>query len=193
MLLIDCESKTPEVHATTAEIPEVIIDSACTKHSFTDSRLFESFEQAHNRIIRVGNNEEIKVLGIGNVRIGRCNISNALCVPGLTKNLLSVPQLMRKGFRVEFFGLKCTATDPHGNIVLTGTLQDNNLITLDPSCQSNENDVDLSLLADAQIKDKADLMHRRWGHVNSKLLSIMDRQNHVTGFEFHKTYLRPSL
>ena len=117
------------------------------------------------------------------MRIGDFDVKDCICVPGLSKNLLSVPQLMKKGYKIVFFGVKCIIYNSKGETVLSGTLQDSNLITVDSFLHPT--DRDFSFLSDAKVQDLADLAHRRFCHVHSACLRNMATSNVVKGMQKH--------
>ena len=71
--------------------------------------------------VKVGNRQYIKVKGKGTIAIkssaGIKLISDVLLVPKIDRNLLSVGQLLEKGYSVVFKNNICVITDPNGVVL----------------------------------------------------------------------------
>ena len=73
-----------------------------------DSSKFSSFRHKSKGIVSFGNSGELKVIGIGDIRISnKFVIRNVLLVKGMVFNLLSVSQLCDSGYGVEFNSSQC--------------------------------------------------------------------------------------
>lgn len=91
------------------------IDSGATVHMCADRMLFTALDLAHEGNVTVANGEIIPVKGKGDVKLFLMNqgeqievtLSDVLWVPQLDGNLVSVNQLDKKGFVVEFRDGKC--------------------------------------------------------------------------------------
>ena len=76
-----------------------IIDSGCSHHITGDMYEFVKFWNYDGGIVRVGNNVACHTIGIGSITLdGRTNIDNVYFVDRLKHNLLSVGQLVDKGY-----------------------------------------------------------------------------------------------
>ena len=68
--------------------------------------------------VRIGNGEYIAIKGKGTIAIASCSgtkfITDVLYVPNIDQNLLSVGQLMEKGFKVIFMEKACVIEDTTG-------------------------------------------------------------------------------
>ncbi|KZV43091.1 hypothetical protein F511_04483 [Dorcoceras hygrometricum] len=95
-----------------------LIDSGCTKHMTYDKYLFRELSSTTSSKVRVGNGKYITVKGKGTVAIstyaGTKLISDVLYVPEVDQNLLSVGQLIEKGFKVVFEDRNCLIKDAEG-------------------------------------------------------------------------------
>ncbi|XP_075081543.1 uncharacterized protein LOC142166355 [Nicotiana tabacum] len=80
-----------------------LIDSGCTNHKTYGKNLFKEFTSMENKKIRIRNGNYILAKGKGIIAIstnsGTKKISDVLYVPGIDQNLLSVGQLIEKGFK----------------------------------------------------------------------------------------------
>ena len=83
-----------------------MLDSGCTQHMTSDSRMFNSINTSSNNgfdIITFGDNGKGKVKRLGKIAISNdMSISNVLLVESLNFNLLSVTQLCDLGFKCIF-------------------------------------------------------------------------------------------
>nr|BBP47129.1 putative gag-pol polyprotein [Torenia fournieri] len=95
-----------------------LIDSGCTNHMTYNKQLFRDMSSKINSKVRVGDGKYISVHGKGTVAIstysGTKLISDVLYVPDINQNLLSIGQLMKKGFKVIFEDCYCIIKDASG-------------------------------------------------------------------------------
>nr|KYP41593.1 Putative transposon Ty5-1 protein YCL075W family [Cajanus cajan] len=99
-----------------------LIDSGCTNHMMNDQMLFKELDKTIVSKVKIGNGDFISVKGKGTVTIesltGLKHISYVLYVPDIDQNLLSVAQLVEKGFKVIFEDKWCLIKDAEGRDVL---------------------------------------------------------------------------
>jgi len=88
-----------------------IIDSGCTNHITHDREIFKELNKSNISKVRIGNGEQLVVKGTGTISIkthsGIKLIFDALYVSEITHNLLSVAQLLEKGYKVSFENKVC--------------------------------------------------------------------------------------
>ena len=78
-----------------------IINSGCSHHMTSDIRKFVKFRSHDGGIVRVGNNVACHIIGIGSITLdGKTYTDDVYFVDGLKHNLLSVGQLMDKGYQL---------------------------------------------------------------------------------------------
>ena len=86
-----------------------------------DRDLFKELDNSVVSKVKIGNGEYIAVNGKGTIAIesisGTKLIKNVLFVPNINQNLLSVGQLIHKGFKVIFETNQCLIKDVAGNDV----------------------------------------------------------------------------
>ncbi|XP_048139602.1 uncharacterized protein LOC125316165 [Rhodamnia argentea] len=82
-----------------------LVDSGCTNHMTSDEKLFIDLDKSLKSGVRIGNGEYLEVKGKGIVAIESCLgtklVSDVMYVPEIDQNLLSVGQLVEKGFKVK--------------------------------------------------------------------------------------------
>jgi len=92
-----------------------LIDSGCTSHMTYDQELFKKLDRIAISKVRIGNEAYLAVKGKGTVAIkgntGLKLIYDVLYVPEINQNLLSVDQLLEKGYKVLFEDKFCLITD----------------------------------------------------------------------------------
>ncbi|KAK5773011.1 hypothetical protein PVK06_049314 [Gossypium arboreum] len=92
-----------------------LIDSGCTNHMTHDNELFRDLKPTNITKVKIGNGDYISVKGKGTVAIVSCtgtrHIQDVFFVPNIDQNLLSVGQLIEKGFKVIFKNEYCLIKD----------------------------------------------------------------------------------
>ena len=95
-----------------------LIDNGCTNHMTNNKELFRDLRQTNITKVRIGNGDYISVKGKGTIEIASCSgiklIPDVLFVPEIDQNLLSVGQLIEKGFKVAFEEKYCLIKDAAG-------------------------------------------------------------------------------
>ncbi|KAJ8634468.1 hypothetical protein MRB53_008735 [Persea americana] len=107
--------------ATSSSKESWLIDSGCTSHMTYNQELFKELDKTAISKVKIGNGAYLAVKGKGTVAIeghtGLKLISNVLYVPNINQNLLSVGQLLEKGYKVLFEDNYCLITDAQGREV----------------------------------------------------------------------------
>ena len=89
-------------------------DSGATKHITSQRSFFSSLESAPTgNTVTCANNSSYPVMGVGKIILTTADgsfftLSDALFVPGIKKNLLSVSALAKIGLVVKFVDDRCT-------------------------------------------------------------------------------------
>ncbi|XP_016745784.1 uncharacterized protein [Gossypium hirsutum] len=109
-----------------------LLDSGCANHMSPNAAIFKSLDKSCMTKVKVGNGHFIKAEGKGDVLIctptGNKLISNVLFVPKIDKNLLSIAQLLEKGYAVVFKGSECKIRDPSGSMLMTVAITDKSFV-----------------------------------------------------------------
>ncbi|XP_024964069.1 uncharacterized protein LOC112504361 [Cynara cardunculus var. scolymus] len=157
------------------------LDNGCSNHMTGNKDLFLNLEESKKKDVRTGDDKKLIVYGNGDISIKIRNkdkrISDVFYVPGLKHNLLSVGQLILKGYRLVFKDGCCEVTDstnsPIGRIIMTSN-------KMFPIRFDNESFLALAI----NVKDTSLLWHKRFGHVNLNTLSLMHKHELVKGLPF---------
>lgn len=102
------------------------------------------------------------------------SISNVLFVPDLKKNLLSLGQLLKKGYEINFKKGVCRIQDSRKGLLPQANMMTNRMFPL-----YLQNNIHSCLLA--KLKDAAWLWHFRYGHLNFCGLRTLQQKNIVFG------------
>ena len=98
---LEKEIREESVLISQVERKDWIIDSGCSHRMIGDMSKFVKFKSHDGGIIRVENNVAYDITGIGSIRLdGKTNTNNVNFVDGLKHNLLSVGQLVDKGYQL---------------------------------------------------------------------------------------------
>ncbi|KAG7579135.1 Zinc finger CCHC-type [Arabidopsis thaliana x Arabidopsis arenosa] len=99
-----------------------LVDSGCTNHMTKEVKYFITLDQGIKVPIKVGNGQRVMTAGKGNIQVmtsqGEKIIKEVFLVPGLARNLLSVSQMISKGYGVLFEDKRCLINDPQGRRIL---------------------------------------------------------------------------
>ncbi|XP_020262999.1 uncharacterized protein LOC109838978 [Asparagus officinalis] len=113
-----------------------LVDSGCTNHMTFDRDLFKELDTSVVYKVRISNGEYIAVKGKGTVEIesssGTKLIRDVLFVPNINQNLLSVVQLLEKGFKVILETNQYQIKDSEGKCVFKVKMKGKSF-ALDPS------------------------------------------------------------
>ena len=98
---LDREIREESVLISQVEKKDWIIDSGCSHHMTGDMSKFVKFRSRYGGIVWVGNNTAYHITRIGSITLdGKTYIDDVYFVDGLKHNLLSVGQLMDKGYQL---------------------------------------------------------------------------------------------
>lgn len=159
---------------TTKTSNDWLLDSGCSHHMAADEKLFKGLDRSFHSRIRIGDGKLIEAKGKGSVLVstgsGNKLISDVLFVPNLDQNLLSVGQLVEKGYTLVFKDDCCTVQDMNGLELISVSMTDR-CFMLDVSQVERK--------AYTSLTDSTDLWHRRLGHASFRSLDLLHRLNLV--------------
>ncbi|RDX63956.1 hypothetical protein CR513_57549, partial [Mucuna pruriens] len=155
-----------------------LIDSGCTNHMTYDRELFKCLDNTEVKWVRIRNGEQIPVKGKGSIAITRHNgtktLFDVLYVPEINQNLLSVGQLLEKGFKVIFEDKSCIIKSPTGLEIFKVKMKSKSL-SFDPMKEQ---------VAFPVIASSVDLWHKRLGHLHHLGINYMLKNQLVRGVPF---------
>lgn len=117
----------------------------------------------------VANNQKLLIDCVGDVNQvisngSKITLKDVQYIPGICVNLLSVSQMVKKGFRVFFDKSGCKIYDEWENIIATGNLINNmfklNTISNEYACAAN-------------VNQNTMLWHRRFGHASFQKMNLL--------------------
>ena len=153
-----------------------LIDSGCTRHMSNDKSIFKELDESYISKVRIGNGDCIDVKGKGDVVINTSSgikiINDVLYVPEINQNLLSVGQLLEKGFSVNFKEKACEIFDPKGGKLFSVKMKGKSF-SLDWE-QANS-------CAHPNLANQSQLWHKRLGHFHYSAISFMHKNELVQG------------
>ena len=172
----------PEASVTNASKAEWVIDSGASGHMSPDKSVFADLSIVEPFDVTIGDTTTLKACGRGNVELNlcingklrTCTISDALFVPSLGYNLLSV-SVMDKAGCIGTFGNGSCHIERKGVRMAEGTMRDG-LYYL-----STHHDTTRSSKVAAALTVSLDVWHQRLAHVHTDGIRDMVRKNVVKG------------
>uniref|UniRef100_A0A251SKN6 Putative zinc finger, CCHC-type n=1 Tax=Helianthus annuus TaxID=4232 RepID=A0A251SKN6_HELAN len=154
------------------------LDSGCSNHMTGNRDLFINLDESLKKEVRTGDDKRLDVIGSGEVSVsikGRTRkIPNVFYVKGLKHNLLSVGQLINKGYAILFQKDRCIIKDAENEVIGKIRMTSNKMFPL-------HLDSDINLAMTMTTKDTTILWHKRYGHVNVDTLISMENKGLVFG------------
>eukprot|EP00253_Pinus_taeda_P001991 PITA_01991 len=167
------------------------LDSGCSNHMTGNIALFFALDKNMKSEVTLGTNSKIYVMGKGEVKIftkqgERKTIADVYYVPGMRCNLLSIGQLVQKGYIVFFVNNVCTIMDiaPSKRCIAEMKMTKNRMFPLRiREDLKNKNEIAAVTQEAFQSvpKDENWLWHLRFGHLNFGGLNLLSRKGMVKG------------
>ena len=165
-----------------------ILDSGATCHMCNNEAMFSDLRALRSPLdVTLGDGRNLQAVGRGNVvlsmklpqgRTESCTLHNALLVPDLAYNLLSVTSASKKGKVTTFSEMRCEIRDSKSKLIATGH-REGSLYYLDhggpihqacSSCDCNSS--------------KETIWHRRFGHLGAQGMQALAKNKMVNGLDF---------
>ncbi|KAK7605374.1 hypothetical protein V9T40_007232 [Parthenolecanium corni] len=153
------------------------LDSACTEHMVGDASLFRRWcALSPKQSVRLAEDSVTYAEKKGNLYPLTTNtgyvlkLDDVLYLPNFRRNLLSVRQLDRAGYTVNFKGGSVTVSDTNNVTVIQATSV-GNMYLCDFNISFSE--------SNAVMCDDIELMHERLGHLNEKSLLFLKKSGRI--------------
>ncbi|CAN1769644.1 Retrovirus-related Pol polyprotein from transposon RE1 [Linum perenne] len=159
------------------------IDSTSFNHMTGNGNLFKTYSSVHNMAVEVASGQQIPVAGFSDITMKNLRLHDALHVPSLVPNLISVGQLTDNGCVVSFSPNGCSIQDLRTQQVIgTRSKAGRNffLTNLADSSADSKTPVSCSFASSfsANHAHKTwDLWHARLGHPHFARLGYMFQNN----------------
>eukprot|EP00253_Pinus_taeda_P024602 PITA_24602 len=167
------------------------LDSGYNNHMTGNIALFSALDKNMKSEVTLGTDSKIYVMGKGEVKIftkqgERKTIADIYYVPGMRCNLLSIGQLVQKGYNVFFVNDVCTIMDiaPSKRCIAEVKMTRNRMFHLRIRADlKNKNEIATVIQEAFQSmpKDENWLWHSRFGHLNFGGLNLLSRKGMVKG------------
>jgi hypothetical protein len=157
-----------------------LLDSGCSNHMTGNRELLSNIDSSIASNITLGNDYLVKVQGRGTVPIltkqnVKKDISNVYHVPDLKHNLLSVGQLIEKGYKVLFEGISCKIYDrkPSRKLISEIYMTPNRMfpLTLRTANLSQPYAQNATTMYETMV------WHTRFGHLPFQSLSLLQKNS----------------
>ena len=142
-----------------------------------NDEIFKEINSELKTNVKMGNGVPVQAKGKGTItvetKIGSRNIHDVLLVPDLAQNLLSVGQMVERGYALHFEDLACKVYDPQRREIGRVKMERNRSF---PLIFPNTNTAfKTEVVADSW------LWHRRLGHLNFQSLKKLQQKQMVYG------------
>ena len=170
-----------------------IVDSGASSHMTQRKELLVNYEEFDKpQKVSMGDGHMVEACGKGDIqfkmtlendRPKTVTMRGTLYVPKLTCSLFSVRATVMKGNTVKFENGSCLIYDKNGILLGTGSLVDK-LYYLKFESVAQES---IAIATGSEVENKADLWHRRLGHLNEIQLREMASHDLVKGVSIPKS------
>jgi hypothetical protein len=155
------------------------LDTGCSTHMTGRRDWFVELDFSIKSRIRFADDRTMKVEGVGKVMIRKkdgslCFITGVLYVPGMKSNLLSIGQLLEKGYRMVLEDKAMKVYDTEQRLLVKAILSKNRIFKVELGVLMQQ------CLATAVDKEEW-LWHFRYGHLNFGDLNRMQSKAIVKG------------
>jgi len=140
---------------------------------------FAELDHLVNRKIRFADNSMVSAAGIGKVLIHRkdgkkASITDVLYVPNMKSNLISIGQLLHKGYTMKMEAQAMIAYDCKNRLILKAPLSKQRTFKI------NINVIEDRYLL-SETKGENWLWHQRYEHINFRELNMLSEKRMVQG------------
>ena len=158
---------------------EWYLDTGCSNHMTCKKSWLSELNDSVNRKIRFADNSIICAASIGKVLIHRKDgkeacITDVLYVPNMKSNLISIGQLLQKGYTMKMEAQAMKVFDSKNRLILKAPLSKQRTFKINISVIE-----DKCLLS--ETKSENWLWHQRYGHINFRDLNMLSEKKMVQG------------
>lgn len=155
------------------------LDTGCSTHMSGRKDWFVNLDESVQNKVRFADDSTLSAAGLGRVLIRRKDgnpsfISDVLYVPGMKSNLLSLGQLLEKGYVMRMENKEMKVFDADNRLLLKAPLAKNRTFKVGIQIMEHK------CFATAVSKEEW-TWHYRFGHLNFQDLSLLQRKNMVSG------------
>nr|GEV59126.1 putative ribonuclease H-like domain-containing protein [Tanacetum cinerariifolium] len=162
-----------------------VIDSGCSRHMTRNISYLFDFEEINRGYVAFGGNPKGgKITTKGKIKTGKLEFDDIYFFKELKFNLFSFSQMCDKKNNVLFTDTECVVLSsdfklPDENHMLLRVLRENNMYNID--LKNIIPSGDLTCLFAMATLDESNLLHRRLGHINFKIMNKLVKGNLVRG------------
>ena len=156
------------------------IDSGCSNHMTGNRNWLINFDENRKSTVRFADNRSIQAEGVGDVLLKRRDgkdamITDVLFVPKMDTNLISLGQLLEKGFTIGFPKGFLEIYDQNERLVMRATMASNKTFQVSLTAMETQ------CLNATSLNEESWLWHQRLGHLNFRDLGTLKSKNMVLG------------
>eukprot|EP00253_Pinus_taeda_P028517 PITA_28517 len=168
------------------------LDSDCSNHMIGNIALFSKLDQSVKSQVTLRTHSKVSIMGKGEVNIltkkgEKKTLANVYYVPGMKCNLLSIGQLVQKGYNVFFENDVCTIIDrkPSKLCIAEVKMTKNRMFPLRIKVDLKDG-VEIAAVTQeayqSEPKDENWLWHLRFGHLNFGGHNLLSRKGMVASY-----------
>ena len=155
------------------------LDSGASNHMCGQRSMFVELDESKEGNVALGDESMMEVKGKGNILIRLKNgdhqfISNVYYIPSMKTNILSLGQLLEKGYDIRLKDNSLSIRDQAGNLITKVPKSSNRMFVL--NIQN-----DMARCLKMCYKDESWLWHLRFGHLNFGGLELLSKKEMVRG------------